>query len=363
MTEHTSKNGLIIFWLITIALVAAASMIVSPFLPAILWATVFSILLYPQFLKMVEKGWNRTLAALTVTLMPAFILILPVVVMGSIAGVQVVSYANELFQQTKTGGSSALLQRVASEIDTAIQPILLQVGVANVNLVDVITKNSDKITENISGPLTNGLKSFVITIVTLVISLLTMFFMVRDGHNMKGVLEEIVPLPKDVVEGILQRVAITVRSVFIGVVMVSIIQGTLAGIAYWICGVPGALVWMLVTTVLCMIPLLGSPIAYVPISLSLILQGKTAEGVGLLLFGFLVISQIDNILRPFFIGASAKLHPMPIFFSLLGGVLVLGPVGLMAGPMILTLLLAVADILRAKKKLDDEQAELTPDPA
>ena len=344
--KENASNGIIVFWLFTIAAVVGAAYILSPFIPAILWATVFSVLLYPFFNRLIARGWNRTLAALFVTLIPTILLIIPLAVLGTLAGVQVYGYATELVQSSKTAGDSNVLTTVAREIDAIITPLLKSVGAKDVDVVELISQNQSQIGKQIFAPITLGLKSFVITIVTLVISLLTMFFMVRDSHHMERPLIDIIPLPVEKTKAILTRIAVTVRSVFIGVFFVAIIQGLLAGIAYAVVGVNGWLVWMLITTILCMIPLLGSPVAYVPIALSLILQGHVVQGIGLLLFGFFIISQIDNFLRPFFIGASAKLHPMPIFFALLGGVLILGPVGLMAGPMLLTVLLAITDILR-----------------
>lgn len=350
----TRNPASVVFWLIVGVAVVAAGYLVWPFLPAIIWAAVFSILLYPWFNKLVAKGWNRTLAALTVTMVPTFALIIPLAVMGSIAGVQVFGYVSQILHNNHNGGD--ILTTLASEVDRTLQPILTQLGVTNVRVGDMISKNQSEIARQVSGPLTTGLKSFVITVVTLVISLLTMFFMVRDSHHMeKGVLE-ITPLPDDVAKGILNRMAQTVRSVFAGVVVVSLIQGFLAGVAYFVIGVPGALVWMLVTTVLCMVPLIGAPGAYIPISLSLALQGRVPEAIGLALFGFLVISQVDNFIRPFFISHGTKLHPIPVFFALLGGVVVMGPVGLMAGPMLLTFLMAVSEVIAERRKLDGPEA-------
>jgi predicted PurR-regulated permease PerM len=81
-------------------------------------------------------------------------------------------------------------------------------------------------------------------------------------------------------------------------------------------------------------------------SLLLVATGKPVNGLILAGIGFLIVSNIDNLLRPFIIGSQVELHPMAVFFSLLGGVLLFGPVGIMAGPMVLTILLALQDIVR-----------------
>ncbi len=359
MQDFKSKNGFIIFWIVAIALLFGAIVIVTPFIPAILWATVFSILLYPVFQKLLNKGWNRGFAAFVVTMVPAFVVTIPLAVMGTIAGVQVVSYAQELLQHqgSTTTTQSSVLRTIGEELDKTAKPLLEKVGAPEVKLADLLDKNKADIAQRLSEPLSNGFKSFMFTIVTLIMSLLTMFFMVRDCHNMKDAALELVPLPRKQSEQILSQIANTVRSVFFAVVIVAGIQGTIARIIYRIVGVPGAIPLALITTLLCTIPMLGAPVIYVPIGLSLLIQGKIWQGSLVLGVGFLVISQIDNLLRPLFIGKRTNLHEIPVFFSLLGGVLALGPIGLMAGPMLLTLILAFVDILRLGKESSGEIEE------
>lgn len=359
MQDFKSKNGFIIFWIVAIALLFGAIVIVTPFIPAILWAIVFSILLYPVFQKLVDRGWKRGTAAFVVTMIPACVVTIPLAVMGTIAGVQVVSYAQELLQHQTDGVSaeSTVLRTIGEELDKTAKPLLEQVGAPNVNMADVLDNNKAEIAKRLSDPISSGIKNFIFTVVTLIMSLLTMFFMVRDCHNMKDAALELVPLPRKDSEMILDQIANTVRSVFFAVVIVAGIQGLIALIVYLIAGVPGVVPLALITTLLCTIPMLGAPVIYVPIGLSLLIQGKVWQGSIVLLVGFLVISQIDNLLRPLFIGKRTKLHEIPVFFSLLGGVLALGPIGLMAGPMLLTLILAFVDILRMKS-LSTDQSDL-----
>ncbi|ARU40403.1 hypothetical protein CCB80_04305 [Armatimonadetes bacterium Uphvl-Ar1] len=352
MQRYTEKNQFIIFWIAAIAILAGVIVLVVPFIPAILWATVFTILVYPIFEKLIKKGWKRGNAAITVTLIPALVLILPLVVMGSIAGVQIVSSAQKLINssQNPNGPDQDILLVLGNELDKAVQPILKKVGAPEIDLSEVLERNQDQLAQRITGPLVAGFQNFVLTIVTLVISLLTMFFMVRDCHNMKDAVLDLVPLKREHTEQILEQIANTVRSVFFAVVIVAGIQGVIALITYWIAGIDGAIPLALITTLLCTIPLLGAPIIYVPLGLFLIIEGNIWQGIMVLGVGFLIISQIDNLLRPLFIGARTKLHEIPVFFSLLGGVIALGPIGLMAGPMLLTLILAIIDILRLRKE-------------
>lgn len=192
------------------------------------------------------------------------------------------------------------------------------------------------------------------TVLTIVIALLTMFFMLRDGEKLRGPALELIPLPKEKSLAILARVVDTIRAVFVGTVLVAIIQGAVIGVTYYIAGVAGAPLLGIISMMLCVIPLLGAPVIYVPVGLLLLLQGKVWQGAAVLAVGFLIVSQIDNVLKPFLIGNKVNLHPMAVFFSIFGGVLLIGPIGLMAGPMILTICLALIEIVHERLKPSED---------
>jgi predicted PurR-regulated permease PerM len=139
-----------------------------------------------------------------------------------------------------------------------------------------------------------------------------------------------------------------VRAVFIGFVLLALLQTAVAGTAYYFLGVPHFLIWTLVTLVLCMIPVLNAPIVFVPMGIYFLMQGEWQKTIILYVVGFGVVSVIDNVLRPIVIGRRVSLHPIAIFFALIGGLYSFGPIGIMAGPMLLTLLLGLADAVRER---------------
>ncbi|MCH7905297.1 MAG: AI-2E family transporter [Armatimonadetes bacterium] len=357
MTDHLEQgHGKIIFWLLTIMLLAGAGILIWPFVPALLWATVLSVLFYPMYRRSQEKFKKRkscdTMAALSTTLFTAAVIILPLVGLAAIGGIQVYNLATEMVLESGDG-QAPTAGELAGKIDQRIDPILKRIGLEDFKLSRWIDENKEEIAQALTGPALNAGRRLVVTIVTLVIALLTMFFMLRDGHRLINPVVELIPLPRDHCIEIIKKMGGTIRSVFWSVFFVAIIQGLMCGALYWWLGVDPPAVWMLVTAALALIPLLGAPIVYIPASLILMLEGNTWQGVTLLLIGFLVVSQIDNLLRPMFISMGSKLHTMAVFFSLLGGVLALGPIGLMAGPMLLTLILGLTDVLRERRRIAD----------
>ena len=351
-------NGKVVFWLIMAGLLAAATVLLWQFIPALLWASVLSVLLYPWY-KRSQKRLSRfkacdTLASLYVTLFTAFAIIVPLLGFLTVGSIQVYNMASNLVADTEDG--KITLHNLAVEADKTIVPILQNAGIEDFTLTAYIEKNRTQIVSNIYGPITDGAKKLVMTIVTLVIAFLTTFFMLRDGHRLLDPVTELVPLPRDRTVAIINRMGATVRAVFYSVVAVAVAQGLLLLPAYYIVGLPGPLAWWAVTTLLAMIPLLGAPVAYVPAALLLFVTGRQAEAIGLLVWGFGFVSNLDNFLRPIFIAMGSNLHMIAIFFSLLGGVFTLGPIGLMAGPMLLTVLLGFLDVLRERRRLLEELA-------
>lgn len=341
------------FWALVVIALVIASLMVVPFIPAILWSTVLTILIYPLYSRW-RKKMPASVAAGLATVATILIIGVPLAAVGLGLFVQVNGFVRDFVSAAPTG-QAVDADYVIHEIEKSIGPTLRNLS-PNFNLVEWFEENRDSIMQSVRAPLGKAAYSIGYTAFTLVIAFLTMFFMLRDGHRLERPALELLPLPEQRSKEIFARIAATVRAVFVGVVMVAAIQGTVAGITYYFCGVPNAVVWGVATIVLCTIPLLGSPIVYVPLALMLMAQGNTVNGVILLAVGFIIVSNIDNVLRPFIIGQQVELHPMAVFFSLLGGVLLFGPVGIMAGPMLLTILLALQDVVREMRRQDLPEA-------
>lgn len=342
--------------LVALTLFVAATLI-APFLPALLWAAVIAVLvnpIYKKFRKRLSPNW----AATATTFLTIALIGVPLALVGTVLTLQITASAHQLAQSQGTNELSA--DQIFTELDRLIKPIAVQVGAPDFSLQGWLETNREGLVKNAGAVATAAAKATGQTLFTLVVAFLTLFFMLRDGHKLREPALELIPLTRERAEAILIRMEATIHAVFVGIVLVALIQGGIAGLAYWLTGVPSPLVWWVATTVLCAVPLLGAPIIYVPLSLLLIAQGKYWQGITLAAVGFLLVSQSDNILRPFIIGARVDLHPMAIFFSLLGGIFAMGPVGIMVGPIVLTMLLALQEIIRERLK---EKVPAEPAPA
>lgn len=345
--------------LLVLVFAGVGAAITLPFLPAILWATVLSVLTFPLYARWRDRlarsprfkaEFAASAASLLVTLLTLVIIMIPFVMIGGGLFLQFSGVVKDL------QGHS--LQEILKQVDGGIRPIAEQLGVKDFSLAAYVQENREEIVQQGRQPLTRFASQAGVTVLTLVIALLTQFFMLRDSHRLQVPVAELLGLGRERTYAIFHRVGETVRAVFVGTVLVAMIQGAVIGVAYAFAGVPNALLLGVVSAVLCVIPLLGAPVVYIPVGLLLLAQGNTKGAAIVLGVGFLLVSQIDNILKPFFIGGRVNLHPMAIFFSILGGVLLVGPIGVMAGPMALTVILELQEVVRERYA----RGEPAPDP-
>ena len=173
------------------------------------------------------------------------------------------------------------------------------------------------------------------------VALLTAFFLFRDGDHVLEQLRRVLHgLLGDRVQGYFTAVGDTTRAVVYGLLVAAIAQGLLAGLGYWVAGLEAPAFWGAVTALVALIPF-GAPLVWGSISVWLLLHGEVGAGLGLLLWGALAISWIDNLVRPLVISGVAKIPFVLVLFGVLGGLAAFGLIGMFVGPVILAVLLAL----------------------
>jgi predicted PurR-regulated permease PerM len=181
----------------------------------------------------------------------------------------------------------------------------------------------------------------------LILFLLTLFFILRDGNKLGKELRSISPVSNERANEVYDQLARTVKGVLYAMVVVPVSQGILAMIGFSLFGLPSPLFWGTMLIFGAIIPGIGSPLVWVPAAVYLLFTGPLWQGLGLLAYGTLVISTSDNIIKPILLRGTAQIHPLLAFFAILGGILSFGAVGFLVGPLILSLMLSVIRIYRA----------------
>jgi predicted PurR-regulated permease PerM len=326
-----------IFALAALALVPAYFLF-RPFFSVVISALVLAVLTYPLYDRL-RRRIPETLAAVTVAIGVAVLLALPMF-LAAVALLQQIESAG-----VEPGREQAFVERTVVQLDRALRPFTGRFGrpEALQDLYDQNREAIDAATHRIGG------RALAATGRTLILGLLALFaliFMLRDGHRLLPSARALVPLPTERTQLLLDRLQATVRAVFVGFVLLAFVQTAVAGTLYWALGAPNWVLWTFVTLILCMVPVLNAPIVFVPMGIYFLVQGQWHKTLILYVIGFGVVSVIDNIIRPIVIGRQVDLHPAAILFALLSGIFAFGPIGIMVGPMVLTLLLSIADALR-----------------
>lgn len=336
--------NVIFFFALFIGAGVGVLLIFEPFLTAIVAAAVLTVLLKKpyHYLEKLFHG-HKVASALLTCLLAIFIIVTP------LAGITVlvVKEVNHITQQLSDG----------TGIQTYLDKVYMQAESSRFlsGLVDKESFSQEKMINDLRGVTSNlfgfaqkaysSISSFVLWIFIL---FFTLFYFLIDGKRALRYLIEMSPLKDKHDKLLIEKFTSISRATLKGTFVVGIIQSVLGGIAFLIAGVPSPVIWTLVMLLFSVIPMVGTSIIWVPAGIILLVTGSIWQGVFLLVFGALVISSIDNILRPKLVGKDTQMHPLLIFFATLGGIILFGLSGFVIGPIIISLFVALAEIYRTE---------------
>ena len=229
------------------------------------------------------------------------------------------------------------------EIESTLSGLL---GIVQTNFQEIVSEILDKFIKLLTQVGKNIPKNAFLVFINMMVMIFTLFFLFRDGPTLFHRFKELVPMDEKHKDLIAHQLYITVTSVVRGVFVVALTQGTLAGIGYLIVGVTSPVVLGFATILAAIIPLIGAATIWLPVAIYYLAQGFLGKGIFLFIWGVLVISLVDNFLRPILIGSRAKLPILFLFFGILGGIKVYGPMGIFLGPLVVALLIAFIKIYR-----------------
>jgi predicted PurR-regulated permease PerM len=200
------------------------------------------------------------------------------------------------------------------------------------------------------------------TLVGVLIMIISLYFFLLDGPAMSETVMHLFPLDDRHKEELFERFVSVSRSVVVATLVAAVVQGLLAGIGFAVVGMPAVFLLMALTMLLAMVPFVGSISVWLPCALYLYVQERTGAAIGLALYGTLIISQVDNLIKPAILHGQSRLHPLFALLSVLGGVQALGPIGILVGPMAVAFLQTLLKMLRTELvRLDEDSAPPPPD--
>ena len=315
--------------------------ILSPFLIIIAWAMVLSITFYPLYrviIRFKSPPWIASLATLIIIL--AIMLGSFTYIVGSLMNEITFVYSD---LEEKGFETLALIQEhpLFAKVYQKINSYKLLEGF---DLRDGAVSALKNIGAYIADHMSLIFKNAVVFIMNFVIMCLTVFYFLKDGEAIAAFITKFLPFSDAQKKRLESRVKEMVVAAIYGGVAAGIAQGILGGIAFLIFGIPSPVFWGTAMAFFSFIPVFGSFLIWGTAVVFLFLSGSLLKGIGLLLYGVLLISSIDNVIKAWVIGSRTKLHILIIFFSVLGGMMFFGFVGFILGPLITALCLSLLEI-------------------
>jgi predicted PurR-regulated permease PerM len=323
-------------------------LIMLPFFVPIFWAAIFVILFYPYHSWLLRRVHNRTLTALLACATIALFLIVPMALIGTALVHEILNLyglAEGYLSKVSMNAESPAL--ITPYIQRYIGPYVdIQAIDIQRHILNAIQSGSSYLTSGLTG----AIKNFSGLLFNTLLAFFTMYFLFKDADNIMAVVRDLIPLTEEDKDEVLAKNRVVITATFNGGVFVGAIQGILGGAAFWFLALPSPILWGFIMFILSFLPVVGTSLVIVPAAIYLLITGSYIKALMMILWGVFIVGLADNFLRPVIVSGKTHQHPLLLFFSILGAVNTFGLVGIIAGPIILSLAQAILDIYRSALK-------------
>ncbi|MBZ5661626.1 MAG: AI-2E family transporter [Acidobacteriia bacterium] len=320
-------------------------LIAKPFLGPVMIAVMLAIVFYPLHARMQPIFRLPSVAATLSTVFVMVIVTIPIVVLGISVSQELHAVIQSLREQS--GPQGGLIPYLAQLGETLLIRLRNYANLLpNVDLHAAFLRSAEQASSyllSIGASAVTNLLSFALDTVVVFVCL---FFFFREGRSIRQGLSAMLPLSTDQTERLFTGISETMIANLYGGLAVGAAQGLLTGLSFWVLGMSAPILWALVTALASLVPVVGSALVWVPASILLILSGHWVKAIILLAWGTAVVGQVDVVVRPYVVSAHVKVHTLLVFFALLGGVEAFGIIGIIVGPVVLSVTLAVLDMLK-----------------
>jgi predicted PurR-regulated permease PerM len=334
------------FFALLLVLLYVGFLVLSPFLVPITWALILAVLTYPVYGWLMRMLRGRgTLAALIIIAALTFLVIAPGLEIAwflSDDAAALVKSVRALFTQGEIGHWS---QRPwARQLLGWWDNMALRLVDFKIDWKELLMQGTQESSSFLVSQVAGIAQNVLLFTVNFIVTLFTLFFFLRDGAQIFRRIQHLLPMDREHQERLFKNIVDAVTAVVHGSLVVAMMQGLLAGLAYWALGVPFAVLWGVVTAFVSLLPVGGSALVSVPLGIYLFLQGENVRAIILLVWCLGFVGSVDNFLKPMLIGNRLGLPVLFLFFGILGGVALFGTLGIILGPALFALLRALLDL-------------------
>ena len=339
----------VVFFSLLLFLLYQLALVFQPFLFPMLWAALLVHATYPLHDRLTRLvGGRDTLSAAILTIGTLAIVVAPLIVTGVLLVRETRAAEQEIRAWIVSGGLERLPQQVSAipVVGEWLRTLLSIEGLREISMEQTLMAGAAFLSQFFVDQMGGLLKNTLLLVTDFFIMLLVLFFLYKEGRDWIATLYELVPLDESHKQKIAERLDQTVRAVIKGMLVTALVQGLLAGAAYGALGVPFPIVLTALTVILAPIPVGGTALVWGPVVVYLFWNGFSVKALIMLGWGLGVVSTVDQVLRPWLIGREVPIPVLFLVFSVLGGLVLYGPIGLFVGPVLVSLFMTALQIYR-----------------
>ena len=338
-----------IIFLILLSIISLAFLyVINDYLMPVFWAVVLAIIFIPVHRKLLQYVKYPSLSSAITLLSILIVIFVPLFFVGSLVLKESVGLYQQITVTTSEGGVTVDLFDRFGEAASYLERFNISEEEAKEKIVSYAGAATNWLTDQ---AVSFGSKTFTITL-QFFLMLYVLFFLLKDGAHIEKRLIEILPLGDRREKKLFAKFTSTTRAVVKGTLVVGVVQGLIGGILFSIAGIKGALLWGVLMTIVSVVPAVGAVVVWLPAGIILLLTGSIWQGVLILIGGALIISLIDNILRPILVGKDTKMPDVFILLSTLGGLSIFGITGFVIGPVVAGFFIAMWEMFEEEYHKD-----------
>src|SRR5579885_35723 len=323
--------------------------ILQPFLVPVVWAMLLAFIFHPLMLRTEHLMKNRSLAALSITLLVALVAIIPALWLSTLLAAEAHSLYNKAYALAGQGGLGKV-QEIAlrSRLGMALSRLLNRIHVRLDQELPKIALQATRLTsDTMVGYVTGTFKNLVTVVIDFGLMLMILFYLLRDVESYYHAFRDMTPLHEDDKHAVFESLRVTLSSVMRGLLVTSLIQGVAIGAGLAITGVPYWAFLSVATAAVGLLPIGGTALIWIPATAYLAYTAGYAWAAALAGWCLIVVAVIDNLIKPQLTGRGTGLPTLALFLGIAGGLEAYGVPGLFAGPAVIAVL---ASLLRAYNK-------------
>ncbi len=335
-SKAEQRLGAVLFYGFVAVLAYLVFRVISPFLAPLVWAGVLAVVFFSWHQRL-EKRWGRTRAAAVSTVAVTLILVVPMILFSGAFVRQGLQMARTMQQDLANGHFEW-----ANQMWISLQARFAAESSSDLNTV--VRDHAEEFARYLATELGVVLQHIARFAFDLVVMILAMFYLFRDGAEVMGRIRRVLPFEEEHRERMIAEAHELIFASVLSSLATAAVHGVVGGVMFAILGISAPLFWGVMMALCSILPVVGSSLIWVPAAIWLFAQGYTTRGIVLVVVCAGVVATVENVLRPWLISGRAHLSGLVVFISVLGGISVFGILGVILGPIVVATAASVLDI-------------------